>query len=83
MKVNDYNQLDKQIEPHRNRFPYCIVWTPLPLITALLPFIGHTGICDADGVIHDFSGPYTITVDDFAFGDPTKYINLKPNKGET
>ncbi len=26
------------------RYPYCIVWTPIPLISWLLPVIGHTGI---------------------------------------
>ena len=29
----------------KNRYPYCIVWTPLPYISLLFPFIGHTGIC--------------------------------------
>lgn len=33
------------VDVRRQRFPYCVVWTPLPGITALLPFIGHTGIC--------------------------------------
>lgn len=31
------------------RFPHCIVWTPLPPITWLLPFIGHMGIADKHG----------------------------------
>ena len=35
----------KKIDIKRNRFPYCIVWTPLPYISWFLPFIGHTGIC--------------------------------------
>ena len=39
------------------RFP---VWSPLPPITWILPFIGHTGICTEDGIIYDFAGPYTI-----------------------
>lgn len=26
--------------------PFSIVWTPLPLITWILPFIGHTGITE-------------------------------------
>lgn len=26
--------------------PYTIVWTPLPLLTWILPFIGHTGITE-------------------------------------
>jgi hypothetical protein len=64
------------IDIRKNRYPYCLVWTPLPLITWLLPFIGHTGICTKDGVIHDFSGSYSVTVDDMAFGEPTKYVKL-------
>ena len=54
-----------------------MVWTPLPVISWLLPMIGHTGICGADGKIHDFAGPYFVSVDDMAFGEPTKYIPLK------
>jgi hypothetical protein len=26
--------------------PYSIVWTPLPVLTWILPFIGHTGITE-------------------------------------
>ena len=39
--------------------------------------IGHTGICTSDGVIHDFAGPYFVSVDDMAFGNPTKYLPLQ------
>jgi hypothetical protein len=28
------------IDPSIEKFPYCIVWTPIPCITWLLPFIG-------------------------------------------
>ena len=35
------------------RFPLCR-WSPIPLITWFLPFIGHTGIADSSGVIYDF-----------------------------
>ena len=58
------------------RFPLCITWTPLPLITWFLPMIGHTGIAGADGVIYDFAGPYYISKDDFAFGETHKYVVL-------
>lgn len=51
------------IDVERNRFPYAIVWSPLPLITWFLPFIGHMGICDSRGVIYDFAGPYFIGED--------------------
>ncbi len=42
-----------------------------------MPFIGHTGICSADGVIHDFAGPYFVSIDDFSFGVTHKYVQLK------
>ena len=61
-----------QIDAESARFPYCIVWTPLPLISWFVPFIGHTGIAVSDGVIHDFSGPYMVTIDDLAFGETHK-----------
>lgn len=61
-----------KIDPEKARFPYCIVWTPLPLISWFLPFIGHTGIGMSDGTIHDFAGPYYIGVDDLAFGETHK-----------
>jgi hypothetical protein len=53
-------------------FPYSIVWTPIPIITWLLPFVGHMGICSSDGTIHDFAGPYFISVGNLAFGSPTR-----------
>lgn len=67
-----FNSNSSEIDAQKARFPFCIVWTPLPLITWLLPFIGHTGIAMSDGVIHDFAGPYTISVDDLAFGETHK-----------
>ena len=60
------------IDSDRARFPYCIVWTPLPLISWVVPFIGHTGIGTSDGVIHDFAGPYFIGIDELAFGETHK-----------
>eukprot|EP01016_Furgasonia_blochmanni_P015042 TRINITY_DN1808_c0_g2_i2.p1 TRINITY_DN1808_c0_g2~~TRINITY_DN1808_c0_g2_i2.p1 ORF type:complete len:257 (+),score=29.94 TRINITY_DN1808_c0_g2_i2:118-888(+) len=65
-----------ELAPDINRFPFCIVWTTLPIISFVFPMIGHTGICNSKGVIHDFAGPYYISVDDFAFGAPLKYVRL-------
>ena len=73
---------DLAIDVARGRFPNCIVWSPLPPITWFLPFIGHTGICDSDGVIWDFAGPYTIGRANMAFGEPTRYIQLNPNQAK-
>ena len=68
------------INPKRNRFPFCIVWTPIPLLTYVLPFIGHMGICTSTGIIRDFGGSFTVLEDNMAFGKPTKYWQLDVNK---
>lgn len=65
-----------QIDPKRSRFPYCIVWSPLPVLSWFFPCIGHLGICREDGVILDFAGPNFVCVDSFTFGAPTRYIQL-------
>mmetsp|Transcript_21268 Transcript_21268/g.68634 ORF Transcript_21268/g.68634 Transcript_21268/m.68634 type:complete len:194 (+) Transcript_21268:2-583(+) len=69
-----------EVDVARSRFPFAIVWTPIPCLTWLLPFVGHMGIADSQGVIYDFAGPYTIGVDDMAFGKPTRYLELSPDK---
>lgn len=53
------------------------------MITWLIPFIGHMGLCDSRGRVHDFAGPYTIGVDDMAFGAPTRYLTLDPKKARS
>eukprot|EP01038_Epipyxis_sp_PR26KG_P014864 gene14864-19980_t len=66
------------VDPSKDKYPFCIVWSPLPPISWLFPFIGHTGICDSNGTLYDFAGPYTIGVGKLAFGPPTRYIQLDP-----
>jgi len=70
---------DPRVDPKRDRYPCSIVWGPLPVLTWLLPFIGHMGICDTQGRVHDFAGPYTIGIDGFMV-QVTKYHQLDPNK---
>ncbi|KAG8383384.1 hypothetical protein BUALT_Bualt04G0006900 [Buddleja alternifolia] len=65
-----------QIDPSRSRFPCCIVWSPLPVLSWFFPCVGHIGICREDGVILDFAGPNYVCVDNFTFGAPTRYIQL-------
>ncbi|KAF6034367.1 TMEM222 [Bugula neritina] len=72
----DTMHVDPKINTRASKFPYCIVWTPLPLITWILPFIGHMGIGTTQGIIRDFAGPYYVSEDDMAFGKPTKYWQL-------
>lgn len=64
------------VDPPTARFPQCIVWTPLPIISWLAPFVGHVGICRKDGVILDFAGPYFVNVDNFAFGATARFVCL-------
>jgi phage shock protein PspC (stress-responsive transcriptional regulator) len=40
--LQDLWSLD-EIDPKRARFPCCIVWTPLPVVSWLAPYIGHVG----------------------------------------
>ncbi|XP_005097585.1 transmembrane protein 222 [Aplysia californica] len=68
------------VDPKSKRFPHCIVWTPIPCLTWLFPFIGHMGICTTSGVIRDFAGPYFVSEDDMAFGQPVKYWQLDVSK---
>ena len=68
------------INPSRQRFPFCIVWTPIPCLTWIFPFIGHMGIGTSVGVIKDFAGSYYVGSDNMAFGKPTKYWQLDPFK---
>ncbi|KAK0393621.1 hypothetical protein QR680_000313 [Steinernema hermaphroditum] len=57
-------------------YPYCIVWTPIPFITWLFPFIGHMGIATSRGIIHDFSGSHFVSENNMGFGWPTMYWQL-------
>jgi len=73
-------ELEAMIDVKKSRYPYCIVWTPIPLLTWIFPFIGHMGICYSTGVIRDFAGPYYVSEDNMAFGKPTRYLKLDPLK---
>lgn len=55
--------------------PQSIVWAPIPCLSHLCPLVGHFGLTDSQGIIHDFGGHQfvnrssTTTV----FGPPTRY----------
>ena len=70
-----------RVKAENARFPLCITWTPLPCLTQMIPLIGHTGIGDSRGIIHDFAGPYYVSLDDFAFGETHKYVVLTHLEG--
>lgn len=52
--------------------PTSIVWAPLPLLSWILPLVGHVGITDSSGHIWDFAGPYQINV---SFS-PSTYLSI-------
>nr|CAG4652276.1 EOG090X0GY7 [Triops cancriformis] len=66
--------------PDRHRYPCCIVWSPIPLLTWLCPLIGHMGIASSVGVVRDFAGPFFVSEDKMGFGWPTKYYQLDATK---
>ena len=68
------------IDPPKARFPCCVVWSPLPIISWLVPFLGHLGICTEDGVILDFAGSFFVSVDAFTFGATSRYVRLDPEQ---
>ncbi|CAF3919806.1 unnamed protein product [Adineta steineri] len=74
------NSLSDRIDPKRARYPHCIVWTPIPCVTWVFPFIGHMGIARTDGVIRDFAKSYLVSEDNMDFGRPTRYLQLDLNR---
>lgn len=61
----------------RDDLSFTILWSPLPPITYILPFIGHMGIADSRGVASDFQGPYSVgDRGRMAFGKPTRALKL-------
>lgn len=56
------NHMSQVVQPEKDHFPLCIVWMPLPVLTWLIPFVGHVGIATSDGTIHDFVGSHYINV---------------------
>jgi hypothetical protein len=48
----------------------CVVWTSIPIFSWVLPWIGHVGISDSLGTVHDFQGDFTIGRGQMLFGDP-------------
>uniref|UniRef100_A0AAR2JGA6 Transmembrane protein 222a n=1 Tax=Pygocentrus nattereri TaxID=42514 RepID=A0AAR2JGA6_PYGNA len=67
--MKNYQIAEEKIDPNSSRYPYCIVWTPIPVLSWLFPFIGHMGICTSSGVIRDFAGPYFVSVSCFSRSD--------------
>lgn len=44
---------DQRVDAAVGKFPCCLVWSPIPVLTWVLPFIGHLGIADSSGCAPD------------------------------
>lgn len=62
--------------PKKQELASCVVWTQIPLISWLLPFFGHVGICDSNGVVYDFQGPCHVGKGKLLFGEPMEKWEL-------
>lgn len=70
------------MDPEQDRFPHSIVFAPIPILTWLCPLIGHVGICDSLGRVHDFSESHHVSIDRMAFGRPAFYSLLSKVSSE-
>ena len=60
------------VQPPR-LFPFSIVYTPIPLVTWVLPFVGHVGVCSSSGLIYDFAGAlFAATLSDVVISQALK-----------
>mmetsp|Transcript_13369 Transcript_13369/g.32795 ORF Transcript_13369/g.32795 Transcript_13369/m.32795 type:complete len:235 (-) Transcript_13369:206-910(-) len=67
---------DLTINATRELFPFSIVWGPLPCLTWCIPCVGHMGIGDSQGRVHDFAGPYCVNTGRFMTGRVVRYYQL-------
>ena len=62
-KINKYTERKNKLSNKNNsKYKYCIIWSHIPLITFLIPFIGHSSIVNSYGFIHDFDSSYFIKI---------------------
>lgn len=65
-------------------YPCCIMWTPIHPITWFAPFVGHMGICDSSGQLHDWGGGPIRACHprEMMFGTPCRYMKFTPKNLE-
>ena len=63
-----------------NAPPCSILWTPIHPITWFAPFVGHMGITDSSGRLHDWGGgPIRASPpSEMMFGAPCRYLPFAP-----
>ena len=64
------------IDRGKHRYPFALVWTPMHPLSWVAPYVGHCGVCDAEGRVIDFAGPYHVRQNNMLFGWPTRCVAL-------
>ena len=60
--------------------PYALLWSSIPFISTIFPFLGHISVCSSNGTIHDYFSSKYISIDQLNYGSPAKIINLQLNE---
>ncbi len=84
-RVNEKEKNEKfeiNIDKKNDRYPYSLVWSSIPCITHIIPWIGHLGICKSNGIIYDFAGHCLVNENHFFFEKPYEYAFLEPKENE-
>lgn len=75
IKISMINN-NEEIISGDTRLSKCVVWTGIPMLSWICPALGHVGICDSHGVVHDFEGSGYIGTGHLLFGDPRQRCPL-------
>lgn len=68
----------EEINPDEDKtFHSCVVWTTIPMLSWICPFLGHVGICDSNGNIYDFQGDRTVGRNKFLFAEPKRIMKIE------
>ena len=57
-------------------YAHCILWRPIPVLSSVLPWLGHVAICDSHGRAHTFEESGAVAIDNSWFSPPYKYHKL-------
>mmetsp|Transcript_32129 Transcript_32129/g.84848 ORF Transcript_32129/g.84848 Transcript_32129/m.84848 type:complete len:221 (-) Transcript_32129:41-703(-) len=67
-----------EVDPDRDLYPQCIVWTPIHGCTWCFPFVGHMGIATSHGEVWEFMGGGATRAPSggLSFGPVCRYLQL-------
>ena len=74
---NEPNNINNVEDNILDNISCSLVWTSIPVLSYIFPFIGHVGITDSIGRIHDFGSSHYISIDQMTYGNPDKIIHFE------